>query len=67
LQAHPSLVQGGLQAASVWHVPGPPGVPVVPQQINPVSHGDCVPVVQSHPSPVHGGPGASSHCPVSLQ
>ena len=51
-------------------VPAPapvPGVPVVPQQISPASQGDWVPVVQSQPSPVQGGAGASAHCPLSLQ
>lgn len=55
----------GSHSASVMHVPGPPGVPVVPQQTRPLSHGACVPVVQVQPSPVHGG--TSSHWPPLLQ
>jgi hypothetical protein len=57
-------VQGELHSASVWQVPGPPGVPVVPQQIRPASQGDWVPVVQAQPAPVQG---ASAHWPLSLQ
>src|SRR4051812_37012293 len=49
LQAQPSLVQGGLHSASVRQVPEPPGVPEVPQQTSPESHGDCVPVAQVQP------------------
>ena len=66
LHSHPCPVHGGLHSASVMHVPGPPGVSLVPQQISPLSHGDCVPVVHAHPAPVHGA-GSSSQTPSALQ
>jgi hypothetical protein len=66
-QAQFSPVQGALQAASVRQVPKLPGMPPgMPQQINPASQADCVPVVQVQPSALQGG-GSSSHCCEALQ
>ena len=59
----PGRCTAGCTAASVWQVPGPPGVPVVPQQISPASQGDWVPVVQSQPSAGAGGSGRISALP----
>jgi hypothetical protein len=65
-QAQFAPVQGVPQSVWAVQMPGPPGVPVVPQQIRPASHGFWVPVVQPQPAPVQPT-GGSSHWPPLLQ